>query len=255
MPSLDEKKGLDLRISLEVHTQTAYFKRVGMMSRDYFPPLPSFHSSFRLKVDNPSGIIQPNLAWDFGVIKKEEEQLGNVGTKFISEMILLSRKTHGQAMDGSLFRIKIAFLVHADISSSSLFPRNSCIALPLSLVSNISQMSLCRTNLILLVPEYRRMLNGCWFRRERGKQNNWMFFFVSLFKVSKMKTTRLWRGRVSWKKITLSRSTRKPTTHQRSMSVICLFLLWEPPTGRQKLAEHRQLIWENSIKRICSRGQ
>lgn len=46
------------------------------------------------------------------------------------------------------------------------------IALLQSLVSNISQISLCRTNLIPLVPEYGKMPSRCWFRKERGKWNN-----------------------------------------------------------------------------------
>lgn len=46
-------------------------------------------------------------------------------TKFITEMILLSHKTHRQALDLSLFRIKIAFLFQAGSAHSSLLLRNS----------------------------------------------------------------------------------------------------------------------------------
>lgn len=99
--------------------------------------------------------------------------IGNVRTKLTSEMILLSHKTHRWAMAGSLFGMKITFLFHAS-TNSSLLPRNSLLSIALlqSLVSNISQVSLRRTNPVPLVPEYGKMPSRCWFGRERGKWNN-----------------------------------------------------------------------------------
>lgn len=99
--------------------------------------------------------------------------IGNVRTKLTSEMILLSHKTHRRAMARSLFGMKITFLFHAS-TNSSLLPRNSFLSIALlqSLVSNISQVSLGRTNPVPLVPEYGKMPSRCWFGRERGKWNN-----------------------------------------------------------------------------------
>lgn len=126
------------------------------------------------------------------------------------------------------------------------------IALLQSLVSNISQISMCRMNLIPLVPGYGKMPSRYWFRREAGRWNN-LNVFVSLSKVSEMKTTWFWHGKVSWKKITLSRSTQRPATLQRSTSAFIPALRGSPRV--QKLADHRQLIWTNCVKKICTRKQ
>ena len=67
-----------------------------------------------------------------------------------------------------------------------------------------------------------------------------------------MKTTWLWHGRVSWKKITLSRSTQKPATHQRSMPVIYSCFASLPlctGAGRTRAAYLSKLCKENLQQR------
>ena len=112
------------KIFLEVYTQIAYFKRIGMKSRDDSPLLQSFYPSIRLRIDNPSVIIQLNN--QCSILMSSKWDVGNVRTKSTSEMILLSHKTHRWAMAGSRFRMKITFLFHAS-SNSSLLPRNSLL--------------------------------------------------------------------------------------------------------------------------------
>lgn len=69
-----------------------------------------------------------------------------------------------------------------------------------------------------------------------------------------MKTTWLWHGRVSWKKITLSRSTQKPATRQRSMSAVYSCFARVPlctEASRSQAAYLNKLC----VKKICTREQ
>ena len=95
-----------------------------MKSRDDSPLLQSFYPSIRLRIDNPSVIIQLNN--QCSILMSSKWDVGNVRTKSTSEMILLSHKTQRWAMAGSRFRMKITFLFHAS-SNSSLLPRNSLL--------------------------------------------------------------------------------------------------------------------------------
>ena len=95
-----------------------------MESRDDSPFLQSFYPSVRLRIDNPSVIIQ--LDNQCSILMSSKWNIGNVRTELTSEMILLGHKMHRWAMDGSLFGIKSALLFHAS-SNSSLLPRNSLL--------------------------------------------------------------------------------------------------------------------------------
>lgn len=69
-----------------------------------------------------------------------------------------------------------------------------------------------------------------------------------------MKTTWLWHGRVSWKKITSSRSTQKPVTRQRSMSATysCFVRLPLCTEASRSQAVYLNKLW---VKTNCSREQ
>ena len=95
-----------------------------MKSRDDSPLLQSFYPSVRLRIDNPSVIIQLNN--QCSILMSSKWDMGNVRTKLSSEVILLSYKTHRWAMAGSRFGMQITFLFHASSNFSSL-PRTSLL--------------------------------------------------------------------------------------------------------------------------------
>lgn len=100
-----------------------------------FPPPPSSYPSVRLRVGRPSVITHLNDWLSILCHHNGGGAIGNVRTKFISEMILLSHKTHSRACDPSLFRMKLRSCV-TQAARSPLWQGNSLTFCPSAAVTS-----------------------------------------------------------------------------------------------------------------------
>lgn len=161
-----------------------------------------------------------------------EEEHNEMRTIFTSGMIMLSHKPLRKALGHSLFRMEIAFLFHAgrEIHQYS-------ISLRLSLVSNISQISLPRTNWILLAPALPKHLAGV-DSGARDKWNNLNVFLCLVIQGFKNEDNET----LAWEGVMKENYLVKTNTKANDASeeyVHPWFLLCKVPC----VPECRQLIW------------
>lgn len=128
------------------------------------------------------------------------------------------------------------------------------IALLQSLVSNISQISLCRANLIPLVSGYGKMPSRCWFRRERGKWNNLNVFLCLIIQGFRNEDnmTLAWEG-VMKENYLVKINTKASDPSEEYVSVHSCFS--RLPSCMEASRSQAAYLNKLCVKKICTRKQ